>query len=250
MKIVYHPEFLNDYPTVSVECPDRIEAIRSHLEGTYDFVEPPLATDDDLLLCHTPSTLSHVGRDDLLDRTARLAAGAAIVAARLAAEGEPSFGLLRPPGHHASPDSRWGFCFYNNMAVALLRLLTDGLIGSALVLDIDLHFGDGTANILDQRPEFQVVNTHSVRPDDFLKEVREELAMAGPSDIIGVSAGFDTGEWDWGGILSTEDFGRIGEMVRDFSGEKCNGRRFAILEGGYYLPDLGKNVRAFVDGMA
>jgi acetoin utilization deacetylase AcuC-like enzyme len=250
MKIVYHPEFLGDYPTVAVECPDRISSIRPHLEGTFEFVEPDPATDEDLMLCHTPSTLSHVGRDDLLDLTARRAAGAAITAARLAASGEPSFGLLRPPGHHASPDSRWGFCFYNNMAVALLRLLADGAIGSGMVLDIDLHFGDGTSNILEPRPEFQVVNTHSVRPDDFIQEVEEELALAEPCDIIGVSAGFDTGEWDWGGILTTENFRQIGEMVSEFAVEKCGGRRFAILEGGYYLPDLGKNVRAFVDGLA
>lgn len=250
MKIVCHPDFLADYPTVSVECPDRIKSIRPHLERAYDFVEPEPAADADLLLCHTPATLSHVGRDELLDKTARLAAGAAIAAARLSARGEPAFGLLRPPGHHASPDSRWGFCFYNNMAVALLRLLADGAIGSGLVLDIDLHFGDGTSNILKARSEFQVVNTRSVRSDEFLEEVAEELDLAAPCDVIGVSAGFDTGEWDWGGILSTEDFNRIGGMVRDFALEKCGGRRFAILEGGYYLPDLGNNVRAFVDGMA
>jgi acetoin utilization deacetylase AcuC-like enzyme len=250
VRIVYHPEFLGDYPTVSVECPGRIQSIRPLLEKSYDFVEPGPATDEDLLLCHTPATLSRVGRDELLDRTARRAAGAAIAAARLAVGGEPAFGLLRPPGHHASADSRWGFCFYNNMAVALLRLLADRAIGSGLVLDIDLHFGDGTSNILKPRPEFQVVNTHSVRSDEFLREVQEELDLAASCDVIGVSAGFDTGEWDWGGILRTEDFGRIGEMVRDFSVEKCGGRRFAILEGGYYLPDLGKNVRAFVDGMA
>ena len=249
MKIVYHPRLLADYPTVAVENPGRIESIHQKLADVYQFVEPSPATDDDLLLVHTPGTLSHVGRERSLDDTARLAAGAAIMAARLAAGGEPAFGLLRPPGHHASPDSRWGFCFYNNMAVALTRLIEDGVIGSALVLDFDLHFGDGTANIFKTDDRVEVVNTHSSREEDFLAEIDEAFVDAQPCDIIGVSAGFDVGEWDWGGIVSVEGFNRIGRMVKEFSEEKCHGRRFAILEGGYNLAEIGKNAAAFIDGL-
>src|SRR4030042_1033954 len=77
------------------------------------------------------------------------AAGGAIKAAQIAMEGEVSFGLIRPPGHHASPDGCWGFCFFNNIAVALARLQSEDLIENALILDFDLHFGDGTNNIFE-----------------------------------------------------------------------------------------------------
>jgi acetoin utilization deacetylase AcuC-like enzyme len=94
-----------------------------------------------------------------------LAAGGAMLTAATALAGEPAFGLLRPPGHHASPDSHWGFCFFNNMAVAVERLRRQGLIGSALILDIDLHFGDGTDRFFANIPEVEVINIESRRRD-------------------------------------------------------------------------------------
>jgi len=68
------------------------------------------------------------------------------MAAELAIEGKPSFGLIRPPGHHASPDSCWGFCYFNNIAIAIRRLIDEGRVKKALIIDFDLHFGDGTFN--------------------------------------------------------------------------------------------------------
>ena len=67
-------------------------------------------------------------------------------------------------------------------------------------------------------------------------------------DIIAVSAGFDSYEKDAGKKLKTIDFYLIGQLLRKFSRRLCSGRRFAILEGGYYLRDLGKNVLAFCQG--
>jgi len=77
--------------------------------------------------------------------------------------------------------------------------------------------------------------------DDFLK--KEEY------DIIAVSAGFDRHKDDWGGILETDDYREIGRIVKENAEEKCDGRRFAVLEGGYNHKVLGKNVRAFVLGL-
>ncbi len=180
---------------------------------------------------------------------ALLAAGGAILTATTALAGEAAFGLLRPPGHHASPDSHWGFCFFNNMAIAIEHLRHQGLIQHALVLDIDLHFGDGTDNFFSRIPEVDVINIESSRRDQFLFEVQQALKVSRSIDIIGVSAGFDTYVRDWGGILQTDDYQQIGHWVKLAALARCQGRRFALLEGGYYLPDLGKNCLAFLNGL-
>ena len=82
----------------------------------------------------------------------------------------------------------------------------------------------------------------------YLSELRESLEKSKGYDIIGVSAGFDTYEKDWGRSLKTEDYRSIGNMIRE-AAKSCHSRRFALLEGGYYIPDLGKNVRSFLEGL-
>ncbi|HUV46194.1 MAG TPA: histone deacetylase family protein, partial [Dehalococcoidia bacterium] len=79
-------------------------------------------------------------------------------------------------------------------------------------------------------------------------ELKEHLGKAKEYDIIGVSAGFDTYEKDWGRSLKTEDYNTIGSMIKE-TAKSCKGRRFALLEGGYYIPDLGKNVKSFLEGL-
>ncbi len=90
--------------------------------------------------------MERVRREGVYD-IAALAAGGAIQTAAIGLT-EPCFGLIRPPGHHASAASSWGFCYFNNMAVALEKLYREKKIGTAFILDFDLHFGDGTVNIL------------------------------------------------------------------------------------------------------
>jgi acetoin utilization deacetylase AcuC-like enzyme len=109
-------------------------------------VEPPPATEEDLLLVHHPDHLARVRQRGLIYELALLAAGGAIKAAELAMAGEPTFALIRPPGHHAGPHSCWGFCWFNNLAVAVERLRRQGLAREVLIIDFGLHYGDGTAN--------------------------------------------------------------------------------------------------------
>jgi acetoin utilization deacetylase AcuC-like enzyme len=135
------------------------------------------------------------------------------------------------------------------MAVSIQRLILKRQIKRAVILDIDLHFGDGTENYFMGRKDVSVINVQSSDRVEFLAQCRDGLARSAPYDIIGVSAGFDRYIKDWGSTLTTEDFKAIGETVKEFSEKHCSGRRFALLEGGYYLPDLGANARNFIEGM-
>ena len=74
------------------------------------------------------------------------------------------------------------------------------------------------------------------------------IATSENYDIIGVSAGFDTYEKDWGRSLRTGDYETIGNIIRE-AAKSCRGRRFTLLEGGYYVADLGRNVRSFLEGL-
>ena len=118
------------------------------------------ASEEDIAACHTKFHMEDIRRMGIYD-VAAIAAGGAIQAAETGMS-EPCFGLIRPPGHHASSNSAWGFCFFNNMAIAIEKLKREGKIEKAHVLDIDLHFGDGTVNIFPaqglrqlSQPEFQ-----------------------------------------------------------------------------------------------
>jgi acetoin utilization deacetylase AcuC-like enzyme len=182
--------------------------------------------------------------------TALLAAGGAIRASEEALRGIPTFALVRPPGHHAGPDRYWGYCFFNNIAVAITRLMVNGAIASALVLDLDLHDGDGTEAIFRDNSAVKLVNVRAKTRSAFFESLEQQIRKASGTDLLGVSAGFDTYVRDWGGMLDTEDYRAIGTDIRTAAQRLCQGRCFAVLEGGYYLPDLGKNVLAFCQGLA
>ncbi len=249
-KIVYHDRYLTDYPTASVEVPERVKSIHKELSAHgYKFVTPKPAIDADILLVHKMRLIESEKRDKERYETALLSAGGAIAASEIAIEGTPAFGLIRPPGHHASPDSNWGFCFFNNTAISVEKLIVQKKIERALILDIDLHFGDGTDNFFKGRDDVTVVNVQSNYALEFLAMTKEGLEKSAPYDIVCVSAGFDRYVKDWGGTLDTKDYRTIGELVKEYSEKHAKGRRYALLEGGYYIKDLGINARNLIEGM-
>ncbi|MFW9974015.1 MAG: histone deacetylase family protein [Candidatus Thorarchaeota archaeon] len=257
MKIVYHPLMQEHYDRTPAGALGRldtsVEILGTHPD--YEFVEARAATEEEILRAHGTRLLDSVKHDydstkpGLLYKMATLAAGGAIMTGEIAVEGEPAFGLIRPPGHHASRDSYWGFCYFCNVAVSLLHLRAKGLIESAYILDFDLHTGDGNINILGDDSKFVIHNPSGNGDDQFLKDIKRSFDSAPEVDIIVASAGFDQYEDDWGGNISTNAFRKIGRMMHDFAEERCEGRRYGLLEGGYNYADLGKNVLAFCDGL-
>lgn len=252
MKIVYHPNYNEVYASDPAAEAGRIEAILKELKGKYDFLEPEPASEDDLKRVHTQSHIDLIKRNlyryETLYEIACLAAGGAILAAELGMKGESSFGLIRPPGHHASSDHCWGFCFFNNIAIALAKLQAENRIQKALILDFDLHFGDGTDNIF-AGSKIKYFQPQIRDREGFIEEIKKKFQVEREYDILAVSAGFDRHVEDWGGLLTTDDYRIIGQAVKEAAQKICQGRRFAVLEGGYNHNVLGKNVKAFLEGL-
>jgi acetoin utilization deacetylase AcuC-like enzyme len=115
------------------------------------------------------------------------------------------------------------------------------------VLDIDLHYGDGTVNILEGKDYVRVHNMEGRDRHSYLAEIKKEMDQV-QVDLIGVCAGFDNHQDDWGGLLTTEDYLTIGQLVKTAS-LRCRGGCFAILEGGYNHRVLGQNVLALIQGL-
>ncbi|MEZ4528495.1 MAG: hypothetical protein R2941_21485 [Desulfobacterales bacterium] len=112
----------------------------------------------------------------------------------------------------------------------------------------DLHYGDGTVNILGGEDWVHIYNPPERNREDYIREVARTLADV-KADIIGISAGFDHHREDWGGLLETEDYYSMGAMVRA-TANKNHGGCFAILEGGYNHDVLGQSVAALMDGLS
>jgi acetoin utilization deacetylase AcuC-like enzyme len=245
MKVVYHEDYNEVYSSDPASAAGRIRAIEEELQGKVQFVAPLAAAQEDILRVHTPEHVKSVEREGVYDMAA-LAAGGAIKAAQIGLT-EPCFALIRPPGHHASASSAWGFCYFNNMAIALEKLKSEEKIKNVFILDFDLHFGDGNVNILSGKGYVTILNPESQNRNAYLKSVEAALGQT-DADLIAVSAGFDNHEEDWGGLLKTEDYTFMGRLVKE-TAKRNKGGCFGILEGGYNHRVLGKNVLAFIEGL-
>lgn len=246
MKVVFHERFHKKYTQDPAAARGRLQPIVDAMPPDTTWIDAEPAAREDLLAVHTETHLVSVRAEGVHDLAA-LAAGGAIQAATLGLDA-PCFAVIRPPGHHASPDSYWGFCYYCNMAVALVHLLRKGHIRTAHVLDFDMHYGDGNVACLGRHPEITLHNPSSPNRKTYLAEVTERLAHC-EADVIGISAGFDNHVLDWGGTLETDDYRIMGQQVRE-AAARNHGGCFALLEGGYNHDVIGDNARALVDGLS
>ncbi|MCK7467582.1 MAG: histone deacetylase family protein [Desulfosudis oleivorans] len=218
MNIIFHDSYYRVYDRDPAAAPGRMEPVMRELKKHphYMFITPDAATEEDPQEAHSILHIQTIRRSPSSTRLRSSLQAARSRRLNGPWAGEPSFGCIRPPGHHASSDSCWGFCFFNNMAVSLLRLKAEGKISSAFILDFDLHYGDGNVHILDGVKNFTILNPDARNERDYLREVSSVLDSAGDYDIIAASAGFDEYVKDWGGKLSTQAYQDIGAMMKEF----------------------------------
>jgi acetoin utilization deacetylase AcuC-like enzyme len=278
--ILHHPDCAEYAAPGHPERPVRVVATAARLRGLpgFEWSTPSPAPDAAILRAHD---FGHIARlheprpfdgdtpyHENLDGHARMAAGAAVMAAELAMDGHPSFSLMRPPGHHATRDRAMGFCYLNNIAIAALHARAGGTERVA-IWDFDAHHGNGTEAIVRGVEGVRFVSVHQfpgypgtgarsdgnclnfpVLPDtpaprhmEILRESWGAVLEFGPSLVL-VSAGFDAYRHDpiTTMCLGAEDFVMLGAWMHD-SGLPAA----ALLEGGYsdHLPTL---VAGFLEG--
>jgi len=261
------------------ESPQRLTSSSEYLKQKGStFIEPQPCQPEDILLVHTRTLLERVKSGGFLDldtpaypkiyEHACLSAGAAIMAAQKAKEGEVAFSLMRPPGHHATRDELGGFCYFNNIAIAVAKVKKPQ--EKAVIIDFDCHHGNGTEDIFLGKKDVMYVSLHQsplypgtghrskdnclnyplpsqTNPEEYLSVFQNSLKEAKKfrPNLIGVSAGFDAYKNDpiTGMGLEIETFYQIGKEI-----SKLELPTFAILEGGY-SSDLGECIYRFLCGL-
>jgi acetoin utilization deacetylase AcuC-like enzyme len=217
---------------------------------------------------------------------ARLAAGAACDAVRRVTRGEAknALCLVRPPGHHAVADQAMGFCLLNNVAIAAKLAIAEQRLERVLVVDWDVHHGNGTQDIFYADPRVAFFSAHrwpfypgtgaadetgagaglgttknlpfvfGAPRRDYLTRFADELiafAAAMKPQLVLISAGFDAHAADPIGSLGldTEDFGELTRLVQAVADEHAEGRIVSMLEGGYNPPVLAECVGLHLEGL-
>jgi acetoin utilization deacetylase AcuC-like enzyme len=255
--------------------------LRAQRKLPIQWLTPTQAADEQILRAHTPEMFARLKepRDfdndtpyyDGIPNYARTSVAAALDAMKLGRSGQSVFSLMRPPGHHATRKQSMGFCYLNNIAIAVLEALATGTKRVA-VFDFDVHHGNGTENILLDHPGAAFYSVHQFPcypgsgqknvgnncfnypvPPSMPREIwRTSLARAMRDmvdfspDLIAVSAGFDAYEGDplANGTLTLEDFFWLGQQL-----SMTKIPFFSLLEGGY-SSDLSELIFAYLKGIA
>jgi len=262
-------------------------------------MEPRPATDAEVLACHTRDYLATVRRDvasgaeslstgdtdvcrDSLE-AALLAAGGVLSAvdAVVGSKVKNAFCVVRPPGHHATPDRGMGFCIFNNVAIAARYAQNKHKIARVLIADWDVHHGNGTQEIFYEDGSVFFFSTHQwpwypgtgsaaetgrgggkgtklncpfpagSGGKEIVGAFRDKLVPAANKfkpELVLISAGFDSREGDpLGGFkLTDDDFAEMTRIVAGIAREHAGGRLVSVLEGGYSLDGLARASAAHV----
>ena len=262
-----------------IERPERVRKALNFLRGQYVFLEPTSASQQDLLTVHSKEYVDWIRNAEAgsyfdgdtpapenIYEYALLSAGSAIQASQ-----ENGFSFMRPPGHHAGRNGRamsastLGFCYFNNIAVAVKKLGK-----SALILDIDGHHGNGTQEIFQGDPKVTFISLHlsptypgtgatsqgnclnfplsySTGDSLYIKTLEKALSQVNLSkvEVVAISAGFDAHEGDLASVgLTFEAYREIGRMVGAL-GKPV----FGVLEGGYVGEYVGRDLRELLSGI-
>ncbi|MCY3412970.1 MAG: histone deacetylase [Candidatus Heimdallarchaeota archaeon] len=301
LKVYHHRNSLLHIMGDSLESPKRVEVIQEALQNSklnVSFIEANRANEKDILEIHTEDLYNTLVKSSLMNsvrftvdtytniytyEAAMTAVGGTIQAVK-ELKSHHTFALLRPPGHHATDNSAMGFCFLNNIAVATNVIRKD--YKKILILDVDNHFGNGTAEIFKNDPNVLYISLHS-DPDisypgtGYAEEVG---SMDGIGKIVNIPLPWQLGDADYlvafdeivipiieqfipevilvslgldglkddpyGNLsLSTDGYYEIGRRIGEINKKITNRHVATILEGGYKYDEMGQAVVEYFTGL-
>jgi acetoin utilization deacetylase AcuC-like enzyme len=306
--VVRDNRFLNHIPDPSnPESPLRLKRIHSMLDapdmnGRFQFLTPRIAEKSEILLNHTPEyfqriadtagqRFSYLTADTQASagsfESAMLSAGGLLLAIEKVTKGElnQAFSLNRPPGHHAEKSRAMGFCIFNNIALGAHFARKILGLKRVLILDWDVHHGNGTQHAFENDPSVLFFSIHQyphypgtghftdvgwgkgegytlnlplprgygdAEYTAILECLLRPVAMEFSPELILVSAGFDIHVADpLGGMRVTPSgFAAMTRSVIDIAETCCGGRVVFALEGGYNLDALAESMKALFNELA
>lgn len=289
------------------ECARRLESIYGAIENTafsgcYQSVSPRKAEKPEIALNHSMDYIERIEKTagkpfTSLDPDTSTSAGswdAAVHAVGgvlkgldmiMGKEADNGFALVRPPGHHAEASRAMGFCLFNNIAVGAHHLINTHNLQKMLLIDWDIHHGNGTQNAFYDTPQVLYFSTHQYPyypgtgameetgakqgtgytvnvplhggqdGDDFVKIFKEILLPVADEykpEFILVSAGYDIYCGDPLGTMDVtpEGFFSMTNFLKKMAETYCDGRIFLALEGGYNITGIADSVKSTIEALA
>lgn len=306
LNIIYTEKFKDHDTGPHPEQPKRMDAIVKALQKRFldevNWIEPRSATRDELLLVHTEEHINTIRNlaaneggyadpDTVVSpasfEVAKLSAGAVLDAVDLVVKNpdQSVFTCNRPPGHHCLANRAMGFCLFSNVAIAARYAQTKHNLKNVLILDWDVHHGNGTQDIFYEDDTVFYVSTHQyphypgtggtgetgkgkgegytenlpfpaqTQPHMIVDAVNDSLDRILPAfqpELIILSAGFDGHRNDplGGWLLEESHFAELTRVMMNHAKNYCGGKLISCLEGGYNLKSLASSTVAHCEALA
>ncbi len=291
-----------NHPENATRIINTIEHLRStNLWQKLDIKKPRTATKAEVSAIHSTSQIEQVAEiarsgGEYLDpdtyvssdsyEAALNAAGAPLTAIDLIMDkkADNAFCLVRPPGHHATPEKGMGFCLFNNVAIAAKYIQSKYSLDRIVIIDWDVHHGNGTQDAFYDDPSVMYFSMHrypfypgtgaeeetgkdsgsgftiniplsyNTEPQEYLKffeEILEKRIKPFKPQFILISSGFDAYRLDpiSGLSLEASDYNKLTKLTQNVAKYCCDGRIVSCLEGGYHLLDLPKCIEEHLNGL-